>query len=161
MLPAADVRLRQATPEDAGEIAEVFIASFGSLTFVPRLHTDDEHRAFIANVVLRQQDVMVAEDEAGIAGFVAMAHGDLVEHLYVRPERQRRGVGTALLDEAKARMPAGFRLWVFQRNEPARRFYEANGLAVVELTDGSGNDEKTPDALYGWTGGGTSSPSPR
>ncbi|MGZ4108815.1 MAG: N-acetyltransferase family protein [Actinomycetota bacterium] len=159
MLPAADVRLRQATPEDAGEIAEVFIASFGSLTFVPRLHTDDEHRAFIANVVLRQQDVMVAEDEAGIAGFVAMAHGDLVEHLYVRPERQRRGVGTALLDEAKARMPDGFRLWVFQRNEPARRFYEANGLAVVELTDGSGNDEKTPDALYGWTGG-TSSPAP-
>ncbi|MGZ4131158.1 MAG: N-acetyltransferase family protein, partial [Actinomycetota bacterium] len=77
MLPAADVRLRQATPEDAGEIAEVFIASFGSLTFLPRLHTDDEHRAFIANVVLRQQDVVVAEDEAGIAGFVAMAHGDL------------------------------------------------------------------------------------
>ncbi|MGZ4130748.1 MAG: N-acetyltransferase family protein [Actinomycetota bacterium] len=159
MLPPADVRLRQATPEDAGAIAEVFIASFGSLTFLPRLHTDDEHRAFIANVVLRQQDVVVAEDEAGIAGFVSMAHGDLVEHLYVRPERQRRGVGTALLDEAKARMPAGFRLWVFQRNEPARRFYEANGLAVVELTDGSGNDEKTPDALYGWTGG-TSSPPP-
>ncbi len=159
MLPAADVRLRQATPEDADAIAEVFIASFGSLTFLPRLHTDDEHRAFIANVVLPQQDVVVAEDEAGIAGFVAMAHGDLVEHLYVRPERQRRGVGTALLDEAKARMPDGFRLWVFQRNEPARRFYEANGLGVVELTDGSGNDEKTPDALYGW-GGGTGSPPP-
>ena len=161
MVPPADVRLRRATFEDAGAIAEVFIASFGSLTFLPRLHTDDEHRAFIANVVLPQQEVLVAENEAGVAGFIAMAHGDLIEHLYVRPERQRRGIGTALLDEAKARMPGGFRLWVFQENEPARRFYERNGLAVLELTDGSGNEEKTPDALYGWTGGGTSSPPPR
>ncbi|HEX2424413.1 MAG TPA: GNAT family N-acetyltransferase [Actinomycetota bacterium] len=161
MVPPADVRLRRATFEDAGAIAEVFIASFGSLTFLPRLHTDDEHRAFIANVVLPQQEVVVAEDEAGIAGFIAMAHGDLIEHLYVRPDRQRRGIGTALLDEAKARMPGGFRLWVFQQNDQARRFYERNRLAVLELTDGSGNEEKTPDALYGWTGGGTSSPPPR
>jgi ribosomal protein S18 acetylase RimI-like enzyme len=161
VVPPADVRLRRATFEDAGAIAEVFIASFGLLTFLPRLHTDDEHRAFIANVVLPQEEVVVAEDEAGVAGFIAMAHGDLIEHLYVRPERQRRGIGTALLDEAKARMPGGFRLWVFQENEPARRFYERNGLAVLELTDGSGNEEKTPDALYGWTGGGTSSPPPR
>jgi ribosomal protein S18 acetylase RimI-like enzyme len=161
VVPPADVRLRRATFEDAGAIAEVFIASFGSLTFLPRLHTDDEHRAFIANVVLPQQEVVVAEDEAGIAGFIAMAHGDLVEHLYVRPGRQRRGIGTSLLDEAKARMPGGFRLWVFQQNDQARHFYERNGLAVLELTDGSGNEEKTPDALYGWTGGGTSSPPPR
>jgi ribosomal protein S18 acetylase RimI-like enzyme len=161
VVPPADVRLRRATFEDAGAIAEVFIASFGSLTFLPRLHTDDEHRAFIANVVLPQQEVVVAEDEAGIAGFIAMAHGDLIEHLYVRPDRQRRGIGTALLDEAKARMPGGFRLWVFQQNDQARRFYERNRLAVLELTDGSGNEEKTPDALYGWTGGGTSSPPPR
>lgn len=161
MVPPADVRLRRATFEDAGAIAEVFITSFGSLTFLPRLHTDDEHRAFIANVVLRQQEVVVAEDEAGVTGFIAMAHGDLIEHLYVRPERQRRGIGTALLDEAKARMPGGFRLWVFQQNDQARRFYERNGLAVLELTDGSGNEEKTPDALYGWTGGGTSSPPSR
>jgi GNAT superfamily N-acetyltransferase len=127
----------------------VFIPSFGSLTFLPRLHTDDEHRAFIAGVVLPEQDVVVADDDGRIAGFVAMA-GDVVHHLYVHPAHQRRGIGGALLEEAKRRMPGGFRLWVFQRNENARRFYERHGLVAIELTDGQGNDEKTPDALYEW-----------
>jgi ribosomal protein S18 acetylase RimI-like enzyme len=131
----------------------VFIPSFGSLAFLPRLHTDDEHRAFIANVVLRRQDVVVAEDGGGIVGFVAMAHGNFVEHLYVHPARHDQGIGSALLEEAKRRMPGGFRLWVFQENRRARQFYERHGFAVVELTDGSGNEEKTPDALYEWPGG--------
>ncbi len=91
----------------------------------------------------------MAEHGGRVAGFIAM-HDDFVEHLYVHPERQRRGIGTALLDEAKRRMSGGFRLWVFQQNETARRFYERHGLGLVELTDGSGNEEKTPDALYEW-----------
>ena len=33
---------------------------------------------------------------------------------------------------------------------PMRRFYERNGCRVVELTDGSGNEEREPDALYEW-----------
>jgi ribosomal protein S18 acetylase RimI-like enzyme len=147
------VRIRQASSADADAVADVFIASFGSLSFLPRLHTHDEHRAFIAGVVLQQQDVVVAEEEDGsVAGFIAMAHG-VVEHLYVHPDRQGRGIGSALLTEAKRRMAGGFRLWVFQQNEKARRFYERHGLVVVELTDGSGNEEKTPDALYEWSGG--------
>jgi hypothetical protein len=39
---------------------------------------------------------------------------------------------------------------VFQRNERARTFYERRGCHVVELTDGSGNEEREPDALYEW-----------
>jgi ribosomal protein S18 acetylase RimI-like enzyme len=130
----------------------VFIASFGTLTFLPRLHTDDEHRGFIAGIVLPRDEVVVAEAGDELVGFIAIADGELVEHLYVDPAHQRRGVGSALLQEAKRRLPGGFRLWVFQQNEPARRFYERHGLRVVELTDGSGNAEKTPDALYAWLG---------
>jgi hypothetical protein len=52
--------------------------------------------------------------------------------------------------KTKERRPAGFTLWVFQQNERARRFYEARGLTLVKLTDGSGNEERTPDALYEW-----------
>ena len=51
---------------------------------------------------------------------------------------------------AKERRPNGFRLWVFQGNEGARRFYERQGLRLVELTDGSANEEREPDALYEW-----------
>jgi hypothetical protein len=32
----------------------------------------------------------------------------------------------------------------------ARGFYEARGMRLVETTDGSGNEEKEPDAVYEW-----------
>ena len=75
----------------------------------------------------------------------------MLEHLYVDPDDQGRGVGAALLDHVKRRRPRGIRLWTFQRNENARRFYESRGFRCVELTDGSTNEEREPDALYEWT----------
>ena len=145
-----DVRIRAAEPEDADAVADVFIASFGTLTFLPKLHTDEETVDFITNTVLREHEVLVAELDGRIAGFAAMSKGDLLEHLYVDPDLQGRGIGSELLRRAKERMPHGFRLWVFQANAQARRFYERHGLRVVELTDGAGNEERTPDALYEW-----------
>jgi ribosomal protein S18 acetylase RimI-like enzyme len=143
------VQVRRAGPSDAEAIAEVFIASFEPLlSFLPRLHTHDEDRAFIRGLV-EQHEVWVAEEEAGIVGFAAISPAKL-EQLYVHPREQGRGVGRALLMKTKDSQPAGFTLWVFQQNEGARRFYEANGLELVELTDGSGNEEKTPDAQYEW-----------
>jgi len=91
----------------------------------------------------------VAEADGAIIGFVALT-ADLVGHMYVHPTAQSRGVGSALLGKAKERRPRGFDLWVFQQNEGARRFYERHGLMCVELTDGSGNEERTPDARYEW-----------
>ena len=57
--------LRAATPEDADAIAGVLTASFRLLNFLPMLHTAEEDRRFIANVVLRDCAVTVAEDETG------------------------------------------------------------------------------------------------
>jgi hypothetical protein len=42
---------------------------------------------------------------------------------------------------------------VFQRNMPARAFYEARGLRVVEATDGAANEEREPDVRYRWEPG--------
>jgi GNAT superfamily N-acetyltransferase len=144
------LRIRQATDDDADPIARLFLASKATLTFLPNVHTDEETFWFIANIVLRDQDVLVAETDGEISGFIAM-HEDMVEHLYVRPDLLRRGVGSVLLEQAKQRLPSGFRLWVFQENLPARAFYERHGLHVIEETDGSRNEERTPDALYEWT----------
>ena len=82
-------------------------------------------------------------------GFAAFGV-DTLAHLYIHPGLQRRGIGDALLARAKELCPEGFRLWVFQRNTAARRFYERRGLHLVELTDGAGNEELEPDALYEW-----------
>jgi GNAT superfamily N-acetyltransferase len=142
--------LRRARPTDAEAVAVVYLAARAeAMSYLPHLHTDDEVRAWIADVVLPGYEVVVAEVGDRLAGFAAL-DGDVLGHLYVHPDFQGRGIGDALLARAKALRPAGFRLWVFQRNASARRFYERRGLRVVELTDGHGNAEREPDALYEW-----------
>lgn len=96
-----------------------------------------------------RHEVWVAEVRRSVAGYAALV-GDLLGHLYVHPAEQNRGIGTALLDVTKRERPDGFTLWVFQRNEDARRFYERHGCRLLQLGDGSGNEEHEPDALYEW-----------
>ena len=152
-MTAMEVVLRRARPSDAPEVAEIFLAaSAEAMPYLPELHTDDETRHWIADVVLRESDVIVGEIGGRMAGFAAL-DADLLGHLYVHPDLQRRGVGDALLARVKEMRPAGFRLWVFQRNTGARRFYEQRGLRLLELTDGAGNEEREPDALYEWRPG--------
>jgi ribosomal protein S18 acetylase RimI-like enzyme len=55
-----------------------------------------------------------------------------------------------VVERAKERRPHGLRLWVFQRNDGVRRFYERHGFALVRETDGAENMEREPDALYEW-----------
>jgi len=42
------------------------------------------------------------------------------------------------------------RLRTFQENQGARQFYEQHEFKILELTDGSGNEEHCPDMLYEW-----------
>ena len=141
--------VRRGRPADADAISDAFIPSFESLTFLPMLHTHEEHRVHIRERLLGEQEVWVAEQEGSIAGFAALTD-DMLTNLYVHPERQGRGAGGALLARAKERRPDGFTFWVFQQNTHARRFYERHGCRLVRLSDGSGNEENVPDALYEW-----------
>jgi putative acetyltransferase len=140
--------IRRGGPDDVAAIAELFERSFATLTFLPVLHTLDDHRKWFARVA-EEQEVWVYEKDGTILGFAALDDSTLT-HLYLEPHAFGRGIGSALLTKAKERRPEGFRFWVFQQNERARRFYESRGCRVVELTDGSHNEEKTPDALYEW-----------
>jgi GNAT superfamily N-acetyltransferase len=144
------VLVRPARESDIDTIVDVHLASFRGLTFLPLVHTDQEIRDWLRDEMLPSHELWVAEAEGRVTGYAALK-GDLLGHLYVRPDLQRRGVGTALLDVVKQERPGGFHFWVFQQNESARRFYESHGCRLVELGDGSGNEEREPDARYEWT----------
>lgn len=127
-------------------VAELYERSFATLTFLPVLHTLDEHRTHFARVVA-EQEVWVWEEDDRILGFAAL-DDRMLSYLYVEPETIGRGIGSALYEHAVARRPAGLTFWVFRQNERARRFYERHGARAVRFTDGEGNEEKTPDVLY-------------
>jgi putative acetyltransferase len=142
-------RCRQATLDDAGGIAAVFSSSLRLLTFLPMLHTVEEDRQFIENVILKECEVIVAESDAGIVSFLAR-HGEEIRLLYSHPDFIGSGAGSLLLDAVKKSGVAALDLWCFQDNERARRFYEERGFRAVRFTDGQDNEEKVPDVRYRW-----------
>jgi GNAT superfamily N-acetyltransferase len=144
--------IRAAEARDAGDIAEVHtVAMREAMPYLPHLHTDEETRGWVAEVVLPRQEVWVAEAGGRVVGVTSL-EADMVQQLYILPGYQGIGIGSALLSLAKARRPDGLRLYAFQRNSRARAFYERRGFVAIAFGDGSGNEEGEPDVLYEWRG---------
>jgi GNAT superfamily N-acetyltransferase len=142
--------IRRATGDDASAIGELFVRARDEMTYLPRI--PDDVRPRLGGLIAGRTEVWVAEDENGVIGFAGLTGNELT-HLYTDPPAQNRGVGAALMDHAKSVRPERLELWVFQRNEGARRFYERHGFRLLKLTDGTGNMEHEPDALYEWRPG--------
>lgn len=145
---------RPARAEDAAAIAGVLSPSFRLLSFLPMLHTEEEDRWFIENVILKECAVTVAEGDAGkvergIVSFLAQ-EGDEVRMLYTHPDFIGAGAGSLLIEVAKRSGVAALELWCFQANTLGRRFYERHGFKAIRFTDGQDNEEKTPDVRYRW-----------
>ena len=121
---------------------------------MPTVHTDAEIRAWVVDYMVPNTETWVAETAGRIVATMVLdgeMQGDMIDQLYVSPADQGRGVGGRLLAHAKQLRPARLRLYTFQSNSPARRFYEARGFIAKEFNDGSRNEERAPDVLYEWT----------
>ncbi len=75
-----------------------------------------------------------------------------IDQLYVLPGHENQGLGSDLLRFAHDSLRKPIRLFTFQQNIGARRFYERHGYKVVAVSDGQGNEEKCPDVLYELSG---------
>lgn len=148
---AGDVRngfMRRATPEDAGAIARLHrMVVRHCLPFLPELHSAEEDLTFFREHFLPENEVWLW-DLTGIVAYCGFRPG-WIAHLYVDPADHGKGIGSALMGKAKEGQ-SSVRLWVFQRNLPAIAFYQRHGFQLIEQTDGAGNQEREPDALYEW-----------
>jgi putative acetyltransferase len=141
--------LRQLEMDDMDRVAAVHRLSFDqALPTLAGLHTPDEDRWFFRERMFATCQLWGYFDDKGLVGFIAFREG-WIDQLYVLPSAQGRGVGTALLQVAQTRL-GRLSLWTFQRNKSARRFYEKHGFILVKETDGTGNEEREPDAMYSW-----------
>lgn len=145
------IELRRATDADAEAAAEVFISSRRTaLPSVPFVHSDDSVREYVRNILIAKTEGWVATDGDQILAIMSLTPG-WVDQLYVATSAQGQGIGRRLLDTAKERSDGDLQLWTFQVNHRARRFYERNGFTIAEMTDGSDNEERTPDIRYAWS----------
>jgi GNAT superfamily N-acetyltransferase len=142
--------LKRLELEDMDAAARVLRTAFDqALPWLAGLHTPEEDRWFLRQRAFPTREVWGAFEGAVMIGMIAFRK-DWIDQLYVLPEAQGRGVGTELLQVAQRAFDR-LQLWTFQRNDRARRFYQARGFALVRETDGARNEEKEPDALYLWT----------
>ncbi len=93
----------------------------------------------------RQRDA-----ELGAAGF----DGEF-ETIYLLDRAKRQGIGRRLMTTMAVAMLTdgycGAALWVLRENDPARRFYEAMGAAIVgEREERPSDDLVMQEIAYGW-----------
>jgi GNAT superfamily N-acetyltransferase/chorismate mutase len=150
---STELTLRPFTRDDLPAVAELHLAARHGAgdAFPPSVHPDHEARAWVASWDLSAYDVWVAERGGEPAGYARWT-ATWLDDLYVHPDHQGHGVGSALFELVASRRPDGFCLWVFESNEPARAFYRRHGCLELERTDGSANEERAPDIRVAWPG---------
>jgi ribosomal protein S18 acetylase RimI-like enzyme len=146
--------IRLAEPADAPAVAELYLASRRQfLPYAPIPHSDDDVRRWVAGTLFARCEVYVAVENDAIVGMMALArheHAGWIDQLYLHPQAVGRSIGSLLVTLAKARLGAPIRLYTFQANAGARRFYERHGFEAIEFGDGAQNEERVPDVLYEW-----------
>ncbi len=107
-----------------------------------------EDQNYFRDHILTENHVWVVEMESRPVAFLAMRE-NFIDHLYVHPDYQKRGIGKALLEYARQISPEHLWLYTLQVNENARAFYERNGF-VAEAFGMSPPPENEPDVQYHW-----------
>lgn len=148
--------VRRARAEEAGEVAGVWLRSRAASVpeIPPPVHAEDEVRGWFRDVVLPERDVWVV-DEGDVVVAVLVLDGEWIDQLYVEPGHTGCGIGSQLVDLAKRQRPSMLKLWTFEANVRAQRFYEHHGFVVTGSTAGE-NEEGIPDVRYEWSPTATS-----
>lgn len=143
------ILLRPARPADADAIAQIWHASAGH-GGAPNLPSPEFLLARVEGALgTLWPEVTVAEEAGEVIAFLALApERRVLEEIFVRPDWIGRGLGRRLLDLAKQRMPAGFTLYTWAQNAPARAFYERAGLVLTQ--EGRHPERGHPVVHYAW-----------
>lgn len=156
--------LRPATAADAPRIADLLIdvrAAF--MPYAPSAHPDDEVRAWVASQLVPSGGVTVATVEGTVQAVMATERASdtcWITQMAVDPALVGHGLGAVLLAHALRTLDRPIRLYTFQANAGARRFYERHGFAAIAFTDGQANEEHCPDVLYELAAPGGLAPRP-
>ena len=88
------IDIAEASPQDADDMAEIHLsARREAMPYLHLAHTEQQTRAWFARLVGdRPSGWWVARCEGRIVGYMLIVGQDL-DHLYVRPGWQRRGIG--------------------------------------------------------------------
>jgi ribosomal protein S18 acetylase RimI-like enzyme len=146
------VELKSATPSDSGRIAQLLIdARAAFMPYAPSAYTDEEIQSWVAASLVPSGDVILASANGETVGVMATKLAcdcSWITQMVVDPAHVGHRIGSSLLAHALRILQPPIRLYTFQANTGARRFYERYGFRAIRFTDGRANEEHCPDILY-------------
>ena len=111
--------------------------SFCSADFIA-LHTPEHQLEYLSGKIRQGSRVYMLLDDKPV-GIVSLT-GSLIEDLYILPDRQNNGYGTALLEYTVSLCPDTPTLWILENNVNAKRLYCRMGFRETgnrnNITDG-------------------------
>lgn len=123
--------IRPFAPGDAPRVMEIWLAaSERAHDFIPMEYWRST-APLVEKEILPRADTRVFVREGRVEGFLSLIEGDHIGALFVAPERQGRGIGGALLEDAKGGREL-LTLAVYRENRNAVGFYRSRGFSVLE-----------------------------
>lgn len=110
-------------------------------------HNYDAMLQYLSQIMAVEQQVFLGINHNKLVGFMAL-HKNWIEQLYIDINRLNAGFGSQFMGLAKQISPVHLQAYCFERNIPARQFYEKHGFLATEF--GDSNEENLPDILFKW-----------
>jgi ribosomal protein S18 acetylase RimI-like enzyme len=112
-------------------------------------HSWDEQLDYLRHIVQTNRVYLALDATTDqVVGMMAIG-GTELDQLYIHVEYQGRGIGTRLLNLAKAVSPGTLQLYTFAVNTHAQAFYERHGFRIIRR--GVERESGMADIRYEWT----------
>jgi ribosomal protein S18 acetylase RimI-like enzyme len=144
------LRIDDLDPADSEALVRMWRASFEFGVGIKDPHPVADQVRFLEQKLLPHYRLRVAWQGCTIVAFLA-SNAESIAQLYVRIQNIGQGIGTRLVNLAKAESSGSLWLYTFARNSRACRFYERRGFIVIER--GFEPMWQLPDVKYRWVSG--------
>lgn len=114
------------------ELVQMWRDSFEQAVGVIDHHSlEDQLRALEEKILPENRVRVVIEEHTGkVIGFLA-SNSQTISQLYIHVDYKNQGIGSRLVNIAKDDSNGSLRLFTFECNKRAQRFYERHGFRVV------------------------------
>lgn len=119
------------------------------MPYAPSAQSELDVRHWIREHLIPGGRVILAQTGDLVTGVVATSVEQVtwIDQMWVRSTDVGHGIGSMLLTHVLRQATSTVRLFTFQENTGARKFYERHGFKAMKFTDGHENEENCPDVL--------------
>lgn len=128
----SDILIVDYSSSHRDELVRMWRASFERAVGVIDPHPIEEQLKYFEEQVLPENRILVVLDKnaSTIIGFMASTP-EKISQLYIHINHQQRGIGSLLVNLAKQNSVGRLRLYTFDANKKAQRFYERHGFKII------------------------------